>query len=829
MTKEKFEKMFENIGHFFYHNPIKSIVILFIFVACMVAQLPNIMIDTSPEGLLHKDDPRIRIYRKYQDTFGISSQVIIMVTPPTIYNNDFLNKFKLLHDQLNASVPYVRDITSLINVRNITSSDDVIYVNKLIEKWREDNKDLNSLKETIAQNPLYWDYIVTKDGTAAAIIIDVDQNMTENNEDDSVFLDMLDDGETFDAPIKNLQNKDTKCSLSYFENEELFKSINKVVDNFRAPDFPISIAGVSAIDKSFNSYVLSDLIRFVPLIAVLTAILSALLFKRVSGVILPSVIVNVSMVTTLGFIVICNCALSVVTSIIIAFLLAVGNADSIHILSIFYRHYDVNKNKEKAIVYAMGHSSLPVVLTSLTTIAGLLSFSFSEVADIAEVGVFAAFGCFVALLFTIVLIPSLLSISPVKSKNISENLDNRGRFIDKTLLWFSHISTAYPKRIIISCVIIFLIAVYGTSTLEFRESYLKFLPKSDITRQNTFLIDDKMAGTVTVEAIIDSKVENGVLAPLFLKRIEEFTNKVSLIRESGIFVGKIFSINDLIKETNRALNDNDPKKYSIPDKKELIMQEMLLLESTGTDELESIINSKNSVTRVTIKIPYSDNYSLYRFTQKINNVFNGTFKNSADITITGIADVIARSFTAAGRSIIKSYIIAFFAITILMVLLLGDWKYGLISMVPNVLPIISVLGIMGLTGVDLDLNGLLMGSIAMGLVVDDTMHFLYNFRKYYQKTGDVDVSVKETMMGTGRAMLFTSLILLIGFLSVLTAELNNYLIFGTFTSIIIVLALIADFTITPAIFKVMSAKIPITRKCPEEIDSLQGYLAPEHR
>ena len=147
----------------------------------------------------------------------------------------------------------------------------------------------------------------------------------------------------------------------------------------------------------------------------------------------------------------------------------------------------------------------------------------------------------------------------------------------------------------------------------------------------------------------------------------------------------------------------------------------------------------------------------------------------------------------------KSYVLAFVVITIMMIFLVGSLKIGLLSMIPNLLPILMSMGIMGIVKVPLDLTTMLIGSIALGLVVDDTVHFMYNFRKYYDITGDSHDAVRETLLGTGRALLITSLILSLGFFADLFATLNNIMRFGIFTGITIIFALLADFIVAPAL------------------------------
>ena len=204
-----------------------------------------------------------------------------------------------------------------------------------------------------------------------------------------------------------------------------------------------------------------------------------------------------------------------------------------------------------------------------------------------------------------------------------------------------------------------------------------------------------------------------------------------------------------------------------------------------------------------MKIPFVDYALIDDFISDLEHEFHNVFKGRAEITITGIPALMGRTIPMAQKSMALSYIIALIVISLMMVLMIGSFKFGFLCMIPNTLPIVIVLGFMGLGGVALDLSALMIGSIAIGLVVDDTLHFMYNFRKYYELSGDVYTAVKETMLGTGRALLITSLVLSTFFFSLVLGILNNAVIFGFYTGLIILVALLADFILLPALLVVV--------------------------
>jgi predicted RND superfamily exporter protein len=218
------------------------------------------------------------------------------------------------------------------------------------------------------------------------------------------------------------------------------------------------------------------------------------------------------------------------------------------------------------------------------------------------------------------------------------------------------------------------------------------------------------------------------------------------------------------------------------------------------------VDSQFQKTRLTIKTPWVDSVIFEKFIKEIVQLFEENFQDKASITVSGEIALMARTIPATLHSMTQSYVIAFAVIAVMMIILVGSLKVGLLSMIPNLLPILFVMGLIGLAGIPLSLNTLMIGSIAIGLVVDDTIHFMYNFRRYYMKTNDAYISVRETLLSTGRALLITTLILSAGFFCIMFGSLKNFAQFGFFTGLTIILALLADFLVAPALMVLMIRK-----------------------
>jgi predicted RND superfamily exporter protein len=441
-------------------------------------------------------------------------------------------------------------------------------------------------------------------------------------------------------------------------------------------------------------------------------------------------------------------------------------------------------------------------MTSLTTSVGLWSFSFSGVAPVADLGVFASSGVMVGLLFTLVFLPALISVTSFT--HLEKKIDNEGHtLMDRSLLGISKVATGRPKLIVaISTVLIISAAIVATQ-IRFSHFPLQWLPEDNFARVATEAVDENLKGSLTLEVIVDTGKTNGLYNPDLLRVIDDVSKNINSVTSGNMFVGKVFSYIDIIKETNRALNENQQEYYAIPDDPDMIAQEFLLFESSGNNDLASLVDANYSKARLTLKTPFIDSLEAKVFIDNAQVYLDQKFGKLATVSFTGIGTLMTVTFEEAIYSSAVSYILAFSLITILMVLLMGNLKIGLISMIPNLLPIVFLSTIMVIFKMPLDMFTLLIGAIALGLAVDDTIHFMHNFRRYELQYNDVDKAVRLTLMGTGRAITLTSIVLALGFLVLTFSQMNNMFDFGVLTASAILVALLADFFLMPAIMKLI--------------------------
>lgn len=821
--KKRIEAWFERWARILYRHPWVTLLILALMTGFFLFQIPHLAFDTSSESLLHKNDPYRMEYDRFRQTFGQDRSIILGITAPDIFTPGFLTKLKALHQEIEADVPHVKRVNSLVTARRVSGKDDTLHVGELLESWPEEPMDMAQLQKQVMANPFYRNHLISKDASMTAIVIETDAIITEAPASEAEALADFSDtptGEEASSP------SDTHTRfISAAEIRQIVDAITRLLPRYQAPDFHIGFTGSPVVVDIFNQAVASDMTRCSLYALAVIALSIGFLFRRASGVCLPLLVVVAAVVSALGLMALLRVDIKIMTVILPIIILCGGVADSIHILTLFFREYRENTSKEDAVVRAMKQSGLPVLLTSLTTVAGLLSFAFAEISAIGEMGVFSALGVTMALVYSICLIPPLLALLPLKPGKLE---DSHSLTMDRMLTGLADFCAAHPKKIVAGSIIILALSAGFLPRLRYVDHMLNYFSDHMPVKHDMMRIDKALGGIISFEAVIDTGKENGLHDPVMLNRIDAASRRLKTEAAAmgpEFAIAKIFSITDVVKEINQALHDDDPAFYAVPAESRLVAQELFLFESSGSDELEPIVDTAFSKTRVSVKVPWLDSSGLYRLSERIGRVFEETFAGHADVTLTGMSLILARTLPATLSSMKQSYLLAAVVISVLMILLAGNFKIGLMAMLPNLLPILMVMGGLAAMNTPLDMTALMIGSIAIGLVVDDTTHFMHHFRRHFDRTGDPEAAVRLTLLGTGRAMLITTLVLSGGFLALTAATMPHLARFGVLLALALILALVADFIVTPALM-ILVAK-PSAACCKKTVASrMPGEMPP---
>ncbi|TDJ02561.1 MAG: hypothetical protein E2O73_02000 [Deltaproteobacteria bacterium] len=796
LSRDRIEAGFERWARFIFRYRWATIIITVALSCGVITQLPKLELETSTEGFLHADDPILLIYNDFRDQFQRDDRALIAIKTDHVFDLAFLAKLRDFHEALESEVPQLHEVDSLINARNTRGEGDELIVEDLLEDWPQDEAALQRIKQFALQNQLYPNLLLSEDlrYTTVSVRLDTYSSLGEEAE-----LAGFDDEDEFTG--------DTEKQRRYLtgkENNAIMAVVREVMARFEGPGFELHMAGGPVFTERIGAGVSGDMQRFLLLAIVISGVLLFIVFRRLSGTFIPLVVVVLSLLTTLGLVPILGFVLHVPTQILPAFLLSVGIGDSVHILTIFYQRLRRGAGKEDALAFALGHSGLAVVMTSATTAGALMSFIAAELAPISVLGILAPIGVMLALVYTLTLLPALLAVTRLREER--GIAPARLPTLERLLTRFGDVSTGHPWKVIIASSAVLVLAAVGAAQLRFSQNPLNWFREGDAIRIDTLLINDELKGAVNLEVLFDTGKENGLYDPGLLSKLDQIKQLNKEIEQGDLYIGKTVSLVDILKEINQALNENRAEFYSIPQNRLLVAQELLLFENSGSDDLEDVVDSQFSVARMTLKAPWTDAIDYPDFIDMLEQRYREIVGDAASVTITGLVPLLGRTFEAVISSMARSYVIAFLVITPLMILLLTSVKWGLISMIPNLAPILITLGVMGWFDFPLDMFTLLIGSIAIGLAVDDTIHFMHNFQRYYERMGNAREAVHETLRTTGLAMLFTTLVLCSGFLVFMFGDMQSTFNFGFLASFALATAFLADVTLAPALMMLVTRR-----------------------
>ena len=812
------EDKLDHLGGTIARYPVYFIVVIFLVVALIASNLPKITVDTSTEGFLHETSASRIAYDAFRNQFGRDEKIVVAIQTDDVFKLETLAKIKQLHDELAQKVPYLFDISSIINARNTLGEGNNLLVDDLLKKWPLTQNEAEKIRHLAMSNPMLENIILSKDGRFTVIVLESNtySELTEGGEKTVSEADVLadelsgfDDASFGDLEADVQKNEDKpRPFITDKENSEMVKVVSEIVAKYQSDDFTLYVAGSPSVTAFLKKSMMGDMQKFVLMILLATAVLLALLFRRLSGVFLPLLAVGLAVISTMGLMALNGTPIKVMTQVLPSFLLAVGVGASIHILAIFYKKFDETGDKAGAIRYTLAHSGLAIIMTSLTTAAGMASFIPSDVAPVADLGLFSAVGVMISLMFTLILLPALLMVFSLKQRPVDSDQEHHDG-LDKFLKSVAHFSQNHAKKIVVVSILFMGVAMGLASKITYSHNPLLWLPANHETRIATEVIDHEMRGSISIELIVDTGVENGLYDISVLHALENITTELNRIDTEDYFVGKAVSVVDVIKEIHKALNQNNPEFYALPTDSDLVSQEILLFENSGSEDLEDFVDTLFSKARITVKVPWIDAFkyhSLLTHTAELlekelgeNSHVNPSIRENLTVTTTGMIPLLAETSAAAIRSSGVSYVIAFFIIALMLIALLSSVKLGLLSMIPNLLPIFFVLAIMVLFSFPLDLFTMLIGVIVLGIAVDDIVHFMHNFRRYHLQGMGTRDAVEKTLTSTGRAMMMTTVVLFIGFMLYLFSSMENLFLFGLLTALAFVMALLAVFLLAPAL------------------------------
>ena len=740
-----------------YEKPKRYIFASLLVSFLMIPQLLTLESDFGVRIWFRTTDPLIEDLNELEQKFGNDERVLLAIhSKETMFSK---RNLQVLSDITEGMwmVPEIARVDSMANYNYSVSEEGDLYSVPFLENISDlTKKDIEEKKQVALEDKIIKNRFISLDGKTAVVTA---------------------------ALIPNV-----KGSPNYRLIAEKVRELVKPFEKDSGLTFhPI---GADAYNDAYREVSEDDLKVMIPVDFILMIILLLFVFRSIDGFMFPVGLVCIVILFTMATGAFLGFKYDNLSAAIPGILIAICMADSIHILSTYYRSLDNNGDKKEALKATLHKNFVPTFLTSFSTMIGFFSLMTTELIPIQHLGALSGIGTGVAWVFTIFLICPMLKYVPLKKGRKTKRVGVSDELSARYTAWIDR-----NKKVI----------VYGISILAIVSAYLSlqnkvnsdplkhFSPRLKIAKDTNFLLDT-FNGLGGPNVMIDSGKVDGIKSPEFMRKVEEFI----LWLEGKDFVNKVTSITKTVRELNKKMNDDDENYYVIPNTKEEIA-ELLLLYSLGLPQgmdLNNEMSIDNQFMRLVILWNVHD---AQRSLKEIDIMTKKAKELGLDIKVTGKLPLYHNMVNYIVSSFFKSLSTALILISFLLFVVLKSWKLGALSLLPNVVPLIFGGGYMYLAGIYVDIGTSIVISVCLGIAVDDTIHFLSHYKEMVKSGLSPIKSLEKVFIHTGPALVFTTFILTICFGCFIFANFVPNINFGVLCSIILTMALVIDLVYLPAI------------------------------
>ena len=709
------------------------------------------------------ENPEYANYIKKASIFGSNDVLIISFEEPALFEPKVMDTVQAITKKIS-KIKYVRSVRSALDVQRIIGTEDTISVISYADAAKENPEKAESIYLELKEDSLAKGLFVSNDGRYTNVIVEID---TEK-----------------DMPA-----------------EKVPVLIEEIITSFKGGGYDenqLHLVGLPINVSAFIYQTQFNISTLFPLVCIALLIVPWILFRRLWPVALTMTVATIAVIWTLGFSILLDRNISILASMVPAVILIISFSDVVHLCSAYLLELGSNKSKKEAIYSSGTDVGKACLLTSVTTFLGFLALSFVPAPIFRHLGVTLGFGVAMALLLAITLSPIFFHILP-KPKPLRVGTTGRVQdFLDWFLTWIAKTASSHPWTIILVFSIIIIFSVVGVLGLKIETDFSKRLgPDHQVRIDEDFFVKN-FAGSNAVDIFINTNRAGGILDPEVFLKMVAFQDALEQMPE----VTKAYSLVDIIETMHKEMNADDAKTERVPDSKNALAQYMLTLESSGEEELERLVSFNRDMARVTVQLNDDAVVHTYLTGNKAEKIGNEIFGNSAQASVTGLMYLIGQWVDDIVRGQRRGLIFALISIAIMMIIGLRSISVGLWSMIPNVFPLLVLGGYLGIFWDQVDSDIMAIAMIAIGIGVDDTIHFLMRLRIESNRNDDVDLAIKNTFHFSGRGIVMTTVILVTGFAPFAIADYLSIHIMGTLLPLILVTALLGDLFLAPALVKV---------------------------
>jgi len=742
-----------------------------LIVIILASSLKNLEIDGSYRIWFEKDSQTLTDYDKFRNEFSNDDGLVIVFKDKNgIFNKKALGSIQRITEAL-WEMPHIDRVDSITNYQHVYAEankpDDVLVDDFIVEDLQEATPAyLEERKKIATHDSIIVDRFISRDATTTMIFARLEANA---NEDGDISQEMMGYINTI------IDSEEEKTGYKYWLN------------------------GGPPMTQAFVAIAGHDAMVFTPMVFLASMILLFMLFRRVSGALVPLAVVLFTFLSVLAVQTLLGYKLNNFTANIPVFIVAIGIADAVHIYSLWLMNKKEGLENKEAVAHSLEKNFLPILLTSATTTVGFSTLAISDIVPVATLGIATASGAVLAFLISVFWMPALLLLlkKPMKGTSIEKKQFKSfgyGTFIvnnDKKIIFFVTLIVVFLG------IGLFFVKV-DSNTIKYFDKEVEIRKSSEFTMQN-------LTGSMSYILIADSGKTDGIKDPAFLRTVENFYEDYQLMFPKD--VRHVSSLLDTIKRYNKIMN----QKEVIPESRNLIAQ-YLLLYSMGLPqgmEITDQMDFDQRKLRITVLTNIVDNSKDIKM---INFAKEWWDKTPYAMTLTGQTAMYAYMAKDVTATLIYSLSLTILIVSIMMLLIFKRLKILWILLLPNLLPVILVIGVMGWIGFTIDMGVAIAGAIIIGVAVDDTIHFLVKYFDARKRGLGMAETFDEVLHYAGKAILFTTIVLALSFsvfaFSTFTPNQN----FGVVTATALIIALIIDLLYLPALLHMADKNTNYTKE-----------------
>jgi len=723
---------------------------------------------TSYRVFFSEDNPQLLAFEALENTYVRNDNVLIVFEPND--GNALSREVLSLVEETTEKawqIPYSNRVDSITNFQHTEAEEDDLIVRDLVINPQDlSDQELNKVREIAIAEPLLVHRLISDSGHVTAINV------------------------TVQLPRIN----------EMVETPEVVTYVRNLADEIREahPNVNVYLTGMMMMNNAFSESSKNDMGSIVPISFGVMLLLLALLVGGFTGTFATLLVIMFSILSAMGLGAYFGMPLSPPSASAPTIILTVAIANCVHILVTFIHSMKQGILKNDALLESLRLNLQPVFLASVTTALGFITMNFSDVPPFRHLGNFVALGVLVSFVLSVSLLPALISLLPVKIKEEKED-DNR------VMAKFAEFVIAKKNLLFWGMTGIILLLVAALPRNELNDVFVHYFDESVSFRTDSDFTTENLTGLYNIEYSLTASEAGGISEPEFLNEIEAFAN---WYREQPETL-HVNIYTDIAKRLNRNMHADDDSFYKIPDERNLAAQYLLLYEMSlpyGLD-LNNQINVDKSATRMTATLKTISSNNLIGIEERAQRWLSENTSHIAKADGSGTSIMFANIGKRNIVSMLFGTTVALILISMVLIFALRSFKIGLVSLVPNLVPAAMGFGLWGLTVGEIGLSLSVVTSMSLGIVVDDTVHFLSKYLRARREKGlNSEDAVRYAFKTVGRALLITSIILVTGFLILSTSsfELNSGM--GLLTAVVIAFALFADFLFLPAILMKIEGK-----------------------